>query len=633
MRNSSSRSDYPRLHDYSMNISMRHLLVLCSATIIMVWGPVVSAGESDGSRELKNIFNEFHEFVLREYPESATFNGDHRYDSLCTEYNEGAYQRRLHKVSEFRQRAEQVDTRELTQEDLLNRSLFVRNTSEWAESMQSEEYLIPLNQMNGLHLDMQLLADQTRLESDADKAGYVSRLRAFPVQVNDLIALMRKGMSRKLVPPEIITRKILAQLESIVATPFDRSPLCTKALRIRTKEAPPVGQVEIAPSTLVESTGFEQKNSAQKSAFEVDVLKAGRGIAEAYAKLHEFVKTEYLPASRKTIGYSSLPNGARRYASRLLQHITVSLSPDEVFNVGMKEVERIKSAMDLLKLRMGHKESLEDFNAHLRVAPEYFYTNPEQLLFGFDSLLMEAKRRIIPLFERLPRADCQIKELESFRAESAPQAYYNSPPEDGSKPGYFYVNTYNLPSRPIYTMTALTLHEAVPGHHLQIALAQEMPEQPWFRRQLGTTAFVEGWALYAERLGYEMGMYTDPLQEYGALGFEMWRAGRLVVDVGIHMKNWTREQAVDFMRKNIPNSEVDIANEIDRYIADPGQACAYKIGQLTILRLRAEAEKVLGNRFKLERFHDIVLRNGAIPLELLEENVRSWIRREADQKN
>ncbi|MFM7774847.1 MAG: DUF885 domain-containing protein, partial [Candidatus Kapaibacterium sp.] len=294
---------------------------------------------------------------------------------------------------------------------------------------------------------------------------------------------------------------------------------------------------------------------------------------------------------------------------------------------------RIRTQMDRVKARLEFNGSVEEFNVFLRTSNKYYYSSREELLRGFDALLSEAKQKILPLFGRVPRADCQIKELESFRAASAPQAYYNAPPENGSKPGYFYVNTYDLPSRPMYTMTALTLHEAVPGHHLQVALAQEMPEQPWFRRQFGTTAFVEGWALYAERLGYEMGMYGDPLQEYGALGFEMWRACRLVVDVGMHMKNWTREEAIAFMRKNIPNSETDIANEIDRYIADPGQACAYKIGQLVILDLRSRAEKALGSAFRLERFHDEVLREGGIPLQMLQKNVSAWIESERNRMN
>lgn len=615
---------------------MKRVLV---TTILMIACSVVtlaaSMEESAASRVLSQIFDEYHEFVLREYPESATFNGDHRYDSLTTDYSEAAYERRQKKLTELLQRAEQVDTRELTSKDMLNRDLFIRSVQEWIESIESNEFLLPLNQLNGLHLDIQLLADQTRFESDRDRACYLARLQGFGRQVDEVIALLRGGIRKKIVLPELITQKVLVQLDAAVSTPFDQSLLFTRPLGMRSSIGSAVtetAEVQVA-STMVVDPLTTSKDAPQKSPFEIELKTVGLQVSEAYRRLQQFVRNEYLPASRKSIGMSSLPLGAKRYASRLLVHTTVPSQPEEVFQTGMREVERILGEMHRVKKKLEFKGTVEEFNNHLRKSEKYYYQSGEELLRGFDALLSEAKQKIGPLFGRLPKADCQIKELESFRAESAPQAYYNSPPENGSKPGYFYVNTYNLPARPIYTMTALTLHEAVPGHHLQVALAQEMPEQPWFRRQLGTTAFVEGWALYAERLGYEMGMYADPIQEYGALGFEMWRACRLVVDVGMHMKNWTREEAIDFMKKHIPNSEVDIANEIDRYIADPGQACAYKIGQLSILRLRTKAEKELGSAFKLDRFHDAVLREGAIPLQMLEANVTAWIEHERNHKD
>jgi uncharacterized protein (DUF885 family) len=576
---------------------------------------------------LDTLFEQYHEYVLREYPENATFNGRHEYDSSWTEYSEAAMTRRRAAVVDLLEKARKIDETVLSTEQRINRKLFIRSLEEAIASMDFKEYLIPFNQLGGLHLDIQLLADQSRLETDRDKACYLHRLRGFREQVSGAIALMRTGMKTKIVPPVLIMDRVMRQLEQMASEPFEKSPMFTKAMKIRSAESDAQsGNVEVAvAATTVVSAAGQSRTNSDNDDFRSQLLDAGNVVTEAYTLLLKFVRGEYYPVCRKSIGMSALPNGMEMYTQRLRVHTTVPLTPDQIFETGMNEVKRLHKKMDAVKDALQFKGSVADFNNELRNSKKYYYQTREELLQGFSLLLSEATSRIQPLFEQFPRASCEIKEMESFRAVSAPQAYYNPPPEDGSKPGYFYVNTYNLPSRPIYTMTALTLHEAVPGHHLQVALAQEMGGQPWFRRQLGTTAFVEGWALYAERLGYEMGMYEDLLQEYGALGFEMWRACRLVVDAGMHAKNWTRAQAVDFVMKNIPNSEVDIANEIDRYITDPGQACAYKIGQLAILRLRDEAQAKLGDAFRLAAFHSAVLSNGAIPLDMLEQNVREWI--------
>jgi prolyl oligopeptidase len=604
----------------------------CSPTVGAYAHSAPSAMTRSNVPPLDTLFERYHEFVLREYPESATFNGRHEYDSSWTEYSEAAMTRRRTAIAGFLESARQTDESVLSTEQRINRKLFVRSLEEAIASMDFKEYLIPFNQLGGLHLDIQLLADQSRIETDRDRACYLHRLRGFKEQVNGAISLMRTGMKKKMVPPALIMGRVLRQLEQMATEPFDKSPMFIKALKIPTSvtDAQP-SNVEVAAAPTNTSVQAEtlKRSTQENAAFERQLLEAGRVVTEAYSKLLTFVRDEYYPACRKSIGMSSLPNGMDMYQQRLRMHTTLPTTPDQIFSTGMREVKRLQKRMESLKSDLQFKGSLRDFNNELRTSQKHFFTTREELLQGFGILLSEANTRIQPLFERLPNARCEIKEMESFRAVSAPQAYYNPPPEDGSKPGYFYVNTYNLPSRPIYTMTALTLHEAVPGHHLQVALAQEMSGQPWFRRQLGSTAFVEGWALYAERLGYEMGMYEDPMQEYGALGFEMWRACRLVVDAGMHAKNWTREQAIEFMMQNVPNSEVDIANEVDRYITDPGQACAYKIGQLAILKLREEAEAQLKDMFRLPEFHNVVLRNGAVPLDMLEENVRTWISKKA----
>jgi len=316
-----------------------------------------------------------------------------------------------------------------------------------------------------------------------------------------------------------------------------------------------------------------------------------------------------------------LKNGKEIYERQIKDHTTLDLTADEIHNIGLKEVNRILQLMENLKDSIGYKGTQDELNDFLKTDPQFYYTDKKDLVNGFKNILKIMDAKLPELFGRLPEAKYDFREMEEFRAESAPAAYYYSAPEDRSRPAYFYINTYNLPARPKYTMTALALHEAVPGHHLQISIAQELKNLPRFRRNLGVTAFMEGWALYAESLGYETGMYDDLYQRYGALTFEMWRACRLVVDTGIHDKRWTREQAFDFMKKYTPNSDADIKSEIDRYISWPGQALAYKLGEIKIKELRAKSEKALGEKFDIKKFHDEILKNGAIPLSLLEKNI------------
>jgi len=341
--------------------------------------------------------------------------------------------------------------------------------------------------------------------------------------------------------------------------------------------------------------------------------------------LYDFVKNEYIPNCRKDAGVWALPQGKERYEKNIKDFTTLNYTADEIHELGMSEVNRIVTLMENVKDSIGFNGTLEEFNVFLKSDPQFYYTEKEDLMNGFREILSKADTTLPRMFGRLPNAKYDLKEMEEFRAASAPAAYYYSAPEDGSRPGYFYVNTYNLSARPKYTMTALAMHEAVPGHHLQISLAQEQTDLPKFRRDLGVTAFIEGWGLYSESLGYETGMYADLYQLYGALTFEIWRACRLVVDTGIHDKRWTREQAYDFMRKYTPNSDQDIQSEIDRYISWPGQAVAYKIGELKIKELRKKAETSLGDNFDIREFHDVILMNGAIPLPILEDVIDQWI--------
>ncbi len=558
---------------------------------------------STPSSRLDSLYSAYHEFVLREFPESATFNGDHRYDDMITDISAAGRARRLAEVQKMLLLAQSVSDDELQAADRINRRLFIFSMSQWISGEAWNGWTMPISQQDGIQIEIPLLASGTRFKTKADSLNYLKRLQKQPENIRITIENMKVGISTGLMPPTVVMQRVVEQVKSIAESPMESLELYSVPMHM-TKDA---------------------KSPSAQSEFEKQLRSAIIDIQKSFSTLERFLIDEYLPKCRKDVGIWALPNGEQRYRRALKDHTSLDLSPDEVFETGMKEVARIEAAMLALKNKLGSSLSLAEFNESLRHDPRFYYQNKDSLLHGFDVILKSAFAALPKLFEKLPEAPCVTKEMEEFRAAAAPQAYYYSAPDDRSHPAYFYVNTYDLPSRPRYTMTALTLHEAVPGHHLQIALAQEMKSLPWFRREFSVTSFVEGWALYAERLGYDMGLYTDPYQEYGALGFEMWRACRLVVDAGMHSKKWTRQQAIDFMMKYTVNSKKDIESEVDRYIAWPGQACAYKIGQMKILALRAHAEQELGSRFSLPAFHNALLVNGAIPLPLLEQVIEDWI--------
>jgi len=363
-----------------------------------------------------------------------------------------------------------------------------------------------------------------------------------------------------------------------------------------------------------------------------DIEEAIRqSVVPAFENLLMFFKDEYLPACRSDVGIWSLPDGNERYAYTVRHYTTTNLSPDEIHNLGLKELLRIHGEMRAIVDQIGFRGSLQDFIASLRRDRSLYNTSPAELLAGFKKILGKMDEKLPLLFGRLPKAKYGFREIEAFRAEAAPDAYYYRPPEDGSRPAYFYVNTFRPEQRPKYTMEVLAYHEAVPGHHLQLAIQQELTALPKFRRHGGYTAFVEGWALYSEELPKLVGFYKDALSDFGRLSFDAWRAARLVVDTGIHHNRWRRERAIQFFLENTALSELNIASEVDRYIAWPGQALAYKIGQLKISQQRVMAEKALGSRFDIRRFHDELLGDGALALDVLENKMQSWIAKESKE--
>jgi uncharacterized protein (DUF885 family) len=348
-------------------------------------------------------------------------------------------------------------------------------------------------------------------------------------------------------------------------------------------------------------------------------------VVPSLRKLHRYLSETYIPGSRESIAMSALPDGQAWYAYNVKEITTTDLTPQQIHELGLSEVKRIRAEMDKVIASSGFKGSFEEFLTFLRTDPQFFYDKPEDLVTGYRDVAKRVDPELVRLFGRLPRMPYGVRPIPAYAEKSQTTAYYEEGNSDAGRPGYYSVNTYDLKSRPKWEMEALTLHESVPGHHLQISLAQELEDVPEWRKYQGYTVFVEGWALYAESLGEEMGFYKDPYSKFGQLTYEMWRAVRLVVDTGMHSMGWSRDQALDYFKKNAGKTEHDIVVEVDRYIVTPGQALAYKIGELKIKELRAYAKKELGDTFDVRAFHDQVLGNGAVPIDVLEKNVRGWV--------
>lgn len=576
---------------------MKKLLLLVAMVI-----PLIGNSQTAHDR-LWEIFDMEHEYNMRTYPTWATYEGDNRYDDKLTDNSLEAITARYDTTRMFIALLEAIPYNELSEDDKLNYDLFMDGMKQYIDGQKFNFHYMPMGQQSGIHISFPQLIRVQPLNTPDEYRKYFARLRLFPEQIDNTILAMREGIKAGMMPPKFIMEQTLPQMENVykVDSP-DKSIFYKSPDEI---EAP----------------------QEEKSLLDMELQQIiSDDVNPAYIKLYNFVKEEYLPYCREDAGIWSIPNGEEIYKNAIRSYTTTDLTADEVFNIGMNEVTRIRSEMENVKNEIGYSGTLGEFNEYLKTDPQFYYSEKDSLMEGYRVILREMDTKLPDLFGRLPEAPYDVMEIEEFRAKSAPAAYYYSAPEDRSRPGYFYVNTYDLPSRPKYTMTALALHEAVPGHHLQITISQELEGLPKFRQGGGETAFIEGWGLYAEHLGYETGMYEDLYQKYGALTFEMWRACRLVVDAGMHSKKWTREQAYEFLTTNTPGSDLDMASEIDRYISWPGQALAYKIGELKIKELRKKSEERLGSNFDVREFHDVVLKNGALPLNLLDMQVEQWLK-------
>jgi uncharacterized protein (DUF885 family) len=466
---------------------------------------------------------------------------------------------------------------------------------------------MPITQLNGVQQDVAQALEIAPRASVKDYEDMIARLNAVPAMIDQDIALLKKGVESGVTQPRITLRDVPQQIKNQMVDDPDKSEIL-KPFREFPAEIP-------GPER-------ERLRSAAAIALKQKVIPA-------YARLHDFFVKTYLPGARESVAISELPEGKAWYAHNVRTTTTTSMNPEQIHALGLSEVRRIRQEMDAVIKQTGFRGGFAEFSKFLREDPKFYYRDAESLLSGYRDIAKRADPELAKLFGKLPRLPYGVRPVPAFAEKSQTTAYYQPGSPQAGRPGYYYANTYALDTRPKWEMEALTLHEAVPGHHLQIALAQEMEDAPDFRKQGGYTAFVEGWGLYSESLGTEMGFYKDPYMKFGQLTYEIWRAIRLVVDTGMHSKGWTRQQAIDYFMANSSKNEHDITVEVDRYIVWPGQALAYKIGELKLKELRAYATKELGAKFDVRQFHDEVLDDGALPLDILEKRIKTWV---ADRK-
>ncbi|HEY0023857.1 MAG TPA: DUF885 domain-containing protein [Longimicrobium sp.] len=581
-------------------------LILALAAIAIA---TPAAAQTAGER-LERLFADDWEFRLRENPTFATGLGDTRYNDRLDPVSLADVQRQTEENRRFLARLRAIPRDSLAPGVRIDYDIFARQKEETIQEVELGLHLIPITNREGFHTWFPELGENVPLATVADYENYIARLRAFRPWVADHVALMREGIRRGMVLPSASLQGIEGTIQPHVVDDPAKSLLWK-----------PFADFPAA----VPQAERERLAAAGRAAIQ-------EGVVAGYRDFLAFIQREYVPGARRGIAASELPNGRAIYAQRVRSYTTLDLTPDQVHETGLREVARIRARMDSLMRATGFTGTFPEFVHFLRTDPRFYVATPEALLERTSLVLKRMDGELPRLFTRLPRMPYGIKEIPAYIAPRTTTAYYSRPSGDGTRAGTYWVNTYDLPSRPTYEIEALSFHEAVPGHHLQIALQQELEGLPRFRRFASFTAFVEGWALYAEQLGYETGFYQDPYSQFGQLTYEMWRACRLVVDTGMHWKGWTRQQAIDFMAANSALTLLNITNEVDRYIAWPGQALAYKTGQMKISELRAEAQAALGDRFDVRRFHDVVLGSGSVPLMVLEENVRAWIaeRRAAD---
>jgi len=575
----------------TLNIGLAALLLAASTAAI-----------ADATTDFASLLDEQWEWGLANNPVRASILGDRRYNDQWQDESPDAFERRHQETREFLRRVYAIDRNALSEADQLNYELFRRQLQDDVDVYQFKGHLLPFFHRGGVQ-NLENVTDQLRLVTTKDFEDWLARMSKVDVVIDQEIELAEAGRKADIMAPKVLMQRVSTQLALQLVESPEESPFYRAFAR------------------MPDSVPAEDQERLQASAIET----IEKTILPAYKKLNRYFNDKYLPASRDSIGQSLLPNGSAWYEHLARSFTTTRMTPDEIHRLGLEEVKRIRGEMEKVIAELEFSGSFQDFLVFLRTDPQFYYDNPDDL---YEAYLATSKRidpELVNLFGVLPRMPYGVKPIPDSIAPDTTTAYYSSPAADGSRAGIYWVNLYKPEVRPKYEIEVLSVHEAMPGHHLQLALQQELGDMPMFRRFAGFTAFVEGWGLYSERLGYDLGLYVDSYSRFGQLTYDMWRAVRLVVDTGIHYKGWTRQQAIDFFKDNAAKTEHDIVNEIDRYIAMPGQALAYKIGQLKMLTLRERAELQLGDDFDIKAFHDELLGGGALPLDILEQRMDTWL--------
>lgn len=578
------------------------LLTSCASTSSL-------APATNEDARLKRLVEHYFEDILKLNPLTATYFGDARYNDHLANDIAPAHVAAMIELHRYNLEAlHKIDVSQLSPAAQLTRAIFERECAEAVAAGQFPTYLLPINQMDGLPSTFAELGAGDSAQPFAsvrDYENFLHRAGDFSVWVDQAIVNMREGIKRGVVQPRVVMQKVVPQLEAMLVDDASQS-LFYQPLKY-------------FPTAL--SADARQRLTRE---YRFAILHE---IIPAYRRLRDFIRDEYLPHTRETVAWAALPQGAEWYRFLVRHYTTTELDAAQIHRIGLAEVARIRGEMTKIQTKLGSGGDLSQFFAQLSADDTQYFASGEELLSAHRTLKAKIDAKLPLLFGDFPKADYQIREVEAFRAQSAAGAFYQQPAADGSRPGIFYINTYNLKAQPKFGMTTLSLHEASPGHHFQTSIQQQITDLPRFRRFLvGYTAYVEGWALYSESLGGEMGLFDDPYQYFGHLNDEMLRAMRLVVDTGLHTVNWTREQAISYMLDNSYMAATDAEAEVERYIANPGQALGYKIGQLRIRELRTQAEQALGAKFDIKQFHSQVLRDGPLPMDVLAAKIAHWIK-------
>ena len=581
---------------------MRPLLALLAASLIAAPHASLAA-----DARLQALFDSAWEADLQDNPISADYLGDHRFADRWPDLTPAAFAARYARYAATLAELKAIPRAGLSNADKLNYDLFALDFQRRLDAQPFKPWLYEVARpRDGVQTSSEI-AELLPFATVADYEAWIARLTKMGAYIDENIALLETAIREKRTQPRSIMERVPAQIALQIPANAEDSPFFEPFKRF--------------------PDGIGAEDRARL------IGEAGRAIGEqvipAFRRLDAFMRDKYLPACRTSDGIWDTPDGAAFYANRVAYHTTTNLTPEEIHATGLREVARIRAEMDEVIRKVGFNGSFEEFLTFLRTDPQFYYKTGDELFEAYAAMAKRIDPELVKFFGKLPRMPYGVRPIPMTSAPDTTTAYYQGPALDGSRAGYYYVNLYRPEVRPKYELPVLTVHEAVPGHHLQIALAMEDKSLPLFRRNADYTAYIEGWALYSERLGEQMGLYDDPYAKFGQLTYDMWRAVRLVVDTGIHAKKWTRQQAIDYFKANAAKTEADIVNEVDRYIAWPGQALAYKIGQLRILDLRREAQAALGERFDIRAFHDALLSSGAVPLDVLSERMHKWIAAQA----